>query len=171
MNAWPLQKDCKTFYGDPDPNGDGVPDRGWESGNLARVIPPWRMCLAWDTTKVPKYILIHERCAQSLERVLNKIWDEVGRSQDQIDRLGLDRYGGAYNFRMKRGGHSLSMHSYACAIDLDPARNPMGRPWAPLAGGMSMLAVSAFEAEGWTFGGRWQHGECDPMHFQAARVS
>lgn len=165
---WPLQKDCASFYGNPDPDGDGVPSRAWEDANLVRVNFPWTACLAWDVSKTVKSARVHKLVAPSLERIFGVIWARAGYSQDQIERMRLHLFGGAYNFRLKRGGHTLSMHSYGCALDLDPEHNGMGRPWAPLAGGMPMLAVEAFEDEGWTFGGRWANP--DAMHFQAARV-
>jgi hypothetical protein len=171
MTAWPLQKDCKSFYGNPDANGDGVPDRAWEDRNLVGVKAPWTMRLEWDPDTVLKSIRVHKLCAPSLFRVLNVIWEKSGKSQDQIERMGMDMFSGAYTFRVKRGGHTLSMHSFGCAVDFNAKHNRMGKPWAPLAGGMPLMVVEAFEAEGWVFGGRWSGGSCDPMHFQAARVS
>ena len=170
MSPWPLQRDCPTFYGNPDPDGDGVPNRAWEDANLVRVTPPWTMVLSWDVSKTLKSIRVHKHVAPSLERILGVIWAHAGHSQDQIERMRMHLFGGAYNFRRMRGGHRLSMHSYGCAIDLDPERNRMGRPWAPLAGGMPSMVVNAFEDEGWVFGGRWSGDDCDPQHFQAARV-
>ena len=60
------------------------------------------------------------------------------------------------------------MHSYGCAIDLDPANNPLGRAWRSDAGMIPRFVIEAFTAEEWTWGGRWARP--DPQHFQAARV-
>jgi len=169
VTHWPLQRDCPTFYGNPDPDGDGVPNRAWEDANLVRVVPPWQMVLAWDVSKPLKSIRVHKAVAPSLERILGVIWAKAGASQDHMEILRLHLFGGAYTFRRMRGGHRLSMHSYGCAIDLDPEQNPMGYAWRPKSG-MSMIAVEAFEQEGWVWGGRWSGQSCDPQHFQAARV-
>jgi hypothetical protein len=36
------------------------------------------------------HILIHKKCADSLTRVLNAIWDGVGKSMDKIKALHYD---------------------------------------------------------------------------------
>lgn len=42
---------------------------------------------------------------------------------DKIQELGINKYGGCFNFRLMRGGTKLSRHSWGVAIDLDPKRN------------------------------------------------
>ena len=44
---------------------------------------------------------------------------------EKIKELGIDLYGGCFNYRHKRGGLDWSMHAWALAIDLDPARNQL----------------------------------------------
>ena len=41
----------------------------------------------------------------------------------EIVRLGIDKFGGCFNFRKMRGGTEYSRHSWGIAIDLDPQRN------------------------------------------------
>ena len=77
--------------------------------------------------------------------------------------------GGAFNFRLKRGGNSLSIHSWGAAIDLDPERNALGRRYRAGAGMMPMAVVEIFAAEGWVWGGPWSRP--DAMHFQAAVIA
>jgi hypothetical protein len=43
----------------------------------------------------------------------------------KIKELGIDLFGGCFNFRKMRGGNDWSMHSWAIAIDLDPSRNQL----------------------------------------------
>jgi hypothetical protein len=43
----------------------------------------------------------------------------------EIKRLGIDLFGGCFAFRKMRGGNDYSRHSWAIAIDLDPARNSL----------------------------------------------
>ena len=62
------------------------------------------------------------------------------------------------------------MHSFAAAVDVSPKGNPY---WRNLPPGTNMLAtrqafpiaiVTAFEAEGFIWGGKWS--EFDLMHFE-----
>lgn len=168
MTIWPLQRDCPNYYGNPDPNGDGVPDRAWEDANLTRITPPYRMVLAWDTGTPVKTIRVHKKCALSLSSILVAVATHYG-SQEAIEAARMHLYGGCYNFRLMRGGVRLSMHSYACAIDLDPEKNPLGKKWREGMGMMPRPVIDAFKAEGWEWGGNWSNP--DAQHFQAARVA
>ncbi|WP_127088342.1 M15 family metallopeptidase [Aquabacter cavernae] len=151
---WPLQKDCLAFYGSPT-------SRGWEASNLVVIKCPW--VLRYEGKPV-KGIRIHHKCAFSLKRVLDAIWDAVGRSQAEIDRIGMSTYGGSFEIRDMRGGKSTSMHSYGCALDFDPDRNGLGDKTPA----MDKRVIAAFEVEGWEWGGHWSRP--DGMHFQAART-
>lgn len=164
MNDWPKQSECNKFYGDPrGPNGGPSPT--WEKQNLVLVVPPWKIVTSWDSQAV-KGIRVHIRCAESLERVLSEIWRAAGGDARAIALWGMDRFGGAYSFRIMRGGSALSMHSWGCALDFDPARNAFGSRKPNLASCPGVL--SAFAAEGWIWGGNWK--KPDGMHFQAAKV-
>lgn len=156
--TWPLQKDCDAFYGDP--RGADGPSAKFEA-RLVSVPCPW--ILRYEGKPV-RGLRVHKNCAESLARVLDAIWGRFGRDQAEIDRVGMSIYGGGYNYRLKRGGNSLSMHSYGCAVDFDPERNALGnsRPT------MDRRVVECFEAEGWEWGGHWSTK--DGMHFQAART-
>lgn len=171
MSQWPLQKDLKTFYGNPDRNGDGRADLQWERENLIRVLPPWPMVAAWAPDTPIKSFWCHLKCAPSLQTVLTDIWRNVySQNLSGIQHDGLHLFGGCYNFRMVRGGTMLSVHAYGAAIDLNPEDNPLGDPWNPAKrGGMPQSVVAAFERQGWEFGGRWKRP--DAQHFQAARVA
>lgn len=160
MTTWPLQKDCAAYYGDPR-GKDGGASAAWERSNLVTVKCPW--VLRYDGKPVSG-IRIHRKCADSLARVLDDIWQRCGRSQAEIDRIGMSTYGGSYNFRNKRGASSLSMHAYGCAVDFDPARNALGNHKPA----MDRRVIEAFEREGWEWGGHWSRP--DGMHFQAART-
>ncbi len=160
MSTWPLQKDCDRFYGNPR-GANGKPSAKWESENLVSVRPPFKMTYAG---KPISGIRVHKKCAESLKRVLARIWEAAGKDQATVDRWGVSIYGGAYNYRLMRGGNSLSMHSWGCAIDLDPARNGLGDQTPHFANVPEVLA--AFAAEGWEWGGDWSRR--DGMHWQAA---
>lgn len=160
MTTWPLQKDCTKFYGNPRGSG-GKANPKWEAENLVLVKCPWTLRFEG---KFVSGIRIHKKCADSLRRVLAAIWEACGRSQAEIDRIGMSKYGGSYNFRSMRGSNSLSMHSYGIAVDFDPSRNGLG----DATPAMDHRVVRAFEAEGWEWGGHWSRP--DGMHFQAART-
>ncbi len=164
---WPMQRDCDAFYGRPI-NGDGSINRAWEAANLVVIKPPFTVY--YGTTPV-KGIRIHRLCAESLSRVLDRIWAAAGRQQSVVDAWGASKFAGSWVVRNKRGAGTLSMHAYGCAIDLDPGRNAF-HSTRPNFGRMpAFKVVEAFEAEGWTWGGRWSGRSCDGMHFQAARTS
>jgi hypothetical protein len=91
--VWPLQRDCTAFYGDPR-------KQGWLHANTVEVSCPWPLVL--DGAPV-SHILIHKKCADSLTRVLNAIWDGVGKSMDKIKTLHYE-----HSARRARSFRSLS---------------------------------------------------------------
>jgi membrane protein implicated in regulation of membrane protease activity len=163
---WPLQRDCDLFYGNPRGVG-GRASAAWEAESLVVVAAPFQ--LYYGSTPV-KGVRVHRKCAESLRRVFARIWDAAGHRQDVVDGWGASKFAGSFVFRNKRGGATLSMHSYGCAIDLDPARNAMGNTRPNFGKPGPLAVVKAFEAEGWEWGGRWSGRSCDGMHFQAART-
>jgi hypothetical protein len=167
MTNWPRQSEMNAFYGDPDSNDDMKADARWESANLVTIVPPYRMVAAWAPAQPIKGIRVHKRCAESLTRILTAVAKSYG-SQGAIEAARMHLYGGCYNFRLMRGGSKLSIHSWGAAIDIDPERNGLGKMWHDNAGMMPLQVVKCFDAEGWTWGGRWKTG--DAMHFQAASV-
>jgi hypothetical protein len=69
---------------------------------------------------------------------------------------------GCFNWRRIRGSLSMSMHSGAIALDINPAQNPM--KFGKLVTDMPKGFIEAFESEGFTWGGRWIRK--DAMHFE-----
>ena len=160
MTTWPLQRDCNRFYGDPRTSA-GNASAAWARDNLVSVSPPWKMTFGGKPVAGCR---VHKKCAESLKRIFARIWERCGKSQAEIDRIGMSIYAGGYVFRNMRGGRSLSMHSYGCAVDFDPARNGLGNKNPQ----MDRRVIEEFEREGWEWGGHW--GRTDGMHFQAART-
>lgn len=156
-----------AFYGNPDANGDGVPDRAWEDANIVKLTPPYRMALAWAPETPVTTIRVHRLAAGPLLTVLRGILDHYG-PQAEIEAARMHLFGGAYNFRLMRGAAQLSIHSWGAAIDLDPARNAFGQAYALNAGMMPSAVVELFRDQGWVWGGAWH--KPDAMHFQAAQV-
>lgn len=167
--AWPRQDaaSMNAFFGNPDADHNGVVDPAWEAANIVSIAPPYRMALAWAPAQPVKGIRVHRKAAESLQRVLSAVLAHYG-SQAAIEAARMHLYGGAFNFRLKRGGHTLSNHSWGSAIDLDPERNGFGVRWQDGRGMMPTPVIEAFRAEGWTWGGPWSTP--DAMHFQACSL-
>lgn len=156
--VWPLQKDCLTFYGNPY-------SPGWLQANTVDVVCPWPLHIETVTLS---HITIHKKCADSLFRVLNNIWDACGKDVSQIIARHYDRYDGSYNLRPMRGHANTSMHGFACAVDWDAGENEF-HSVHHIFTDQSLLVVK-FKEEGWIWGGDWSPGSVDAMHVQAARV-
>jgi hypothetical protein len=103
-------------YGQPDPKG----------GYLTIIDLPYPMRLAWDKDTTVKRMRCHKLAADRFKSLFNDILSEYG--EDRIKELGIDIFGGVFNYRKKRQGATLSMHSWGLAIDLDPQRNSMNTP-------------------------------------------
>lgn len=165
MNAWPKQSEMDKFYGNPrGANGKASP--AWEAANLvsipAKDLP---FVIKYDGTPV-RSIRVHKKVKDAFLRVLNRVWVASGKSQAKVDHWGMSNFGGCYLFRLKRGGSSLSTHSYACAFDFDVANNGFGDATPRFAQFPEVL--DAWKAEGATWGGPWS--KPDGMHWQFANV-
>lgn len=156
-NNWPTSgtNALTRFYGPP----CQVP--------LKRVAVPWTMKLAWDKSTRIRSVSIHEKNADSLERVFNKV--AATYNTREITDYGLDLFGGSFNCRNKRGGTTKSTHAWAIAIDFDPQRNQLrwGANRAFLARPELVPFWNIWEDEGWTSLGRTRN--FDWMHVQATQ--
>jgi len=156
-NGWPLEseEELRVFYGVP-----GRPP-------LVVVQSPYALRLDWDLRTTVWRVSCHERVAESLLRVLSGVHDHYG--PEAIRELHLDRYGGCFAPRRKRGGTSWSTHAWAIALDFDPGRNRLqwGRDRAAFARPEYRRWWELWEEEGWVSLGRVAN--FDWMHVQAAR--
>ena len=91
------------------------------SGYLVKIKLPYPMRIAWDLDSSVNSMMCHKLVADNFTAVFNELLAVYG--YDKIKELGIDLFGGCFNYRKMRGGNALSMHSWAIAIDLDPARN------------------------------------------------
>lgn len=108
----PTTEQRNLKYGKANPQGRGY---------LVWIDLPFPMRIAWDRKKKTKRIQCHKLIAQRLLNVFNELLAHYG--YDRLVELGIDLYGGCFNYREMRGGTELSSHSWATAIDLDPDRN------------------------------------------------
>ena len=133
---------------------------------LVNVQMPFQLRLAWDTTTMVKTIRCHKAEAPRVAAIFSDILKAYG--PEQIKTLGIDLFGGCFAYRQMRGGDDWSKHSWATAIDLDPARNKLHETKATARFARPEYApmLDAFEAHGWASLGRAKN--FDWMHFEAA---
>lgn len=101
-------------YGKPNVTGEGY---------LVTILLPYPMKLAWDTESVVTRMRCHKLVSGRFLAVFNEIHREYGYAK--IKELGIDLFGGCFNFRRMRGGNDWSTHSWGIAIDLHPAKNQL----------------------------------------------
>jgi len=101
-------------YGKPDDDG---------SDYLVTINLPYPMKLAWDTKTTVTKMRVHKLVADKFVAVFNDLLAHYGLKE--IQRLGIDLFGGCFSFRKMRGGNDYSRHSWGIAIDLDPSRNQL----------------------------------------------
>lgn len=127
---------------------------------------PFPMRIAWDTKTTVNRIQCHKLIADRLKAALTEILQVYGLTR--IKQLGIDLFGGCYNYRQMRGGSSWSVHAFGAAIDLDPARNQLKETskTARFARPEYKAMIDIFYKHGFESLGR-EKGY-DYMHFQTA---
>lgn len=156
--GWPLQRDMRSFFGEP---GGAACTNG-----ICRLPFPFK--IDWSDVQQVTTFRCHEKVADPLTAIFADAARHFGEAE--FRRLRLDRWGGCFNYRKMRGGEALSTHAYGVAVDLDPSRNqlrwgadraafarPEYAPWWRIV--MAHGAVPA----GFAWGKDW-------MHFQFARL-
>jgi hypothetical protein len=102
-----------AVFGKPNQNGT----------YLTSIKLPYPMRLAWDKNTKVSTMRCHKLVANKFLDVFNDLLKHYG--YEKIKELGIDLFGGCFNFRSMRGGSDYSKHSWAIAIDLDPERNQL----------------------------------------------
>ncbi len=105
-------KQLISKYGKPNVTG---------AGYLVTINLPYPMRLAWDLNTKVSRMSCHKLVADKFLAVFNDLLAHYG--YDKIVELGIDLFGGCFNFRKMRGGSDWSRHSWGLAVDIDPARN------------------------------------------------
>ena len=144
-------------YGKPNETGKGY---------LVTIKLPFPMRLAWDLKNKVTKITCHKLAADKLMAIFNDLLAHYG--YDEIVRLGIDLYGGCFNYRAMRGGSEWSLHSWGIAIDFDPARNQLkeSKKTARFARPEYKPMIDIFYKHGFESLGREK--DYDWMHFQIA---
>jgi hypothetical protein len=94
-----------------------------EGSYLVSIDLPYPMRLAWDTKTSVTKMRCHSLVADKFKAVFADLLAHYGLPK--IQELGIDLFGGCFNFRKMRGGNDYSRHSWGLAIDLDPDRNKL----------------------------------------------
>jgi hypothetical protein len=158
MTDWPTQAGVRSYFGEP----------GSPAATAGIVELAYPMRIAWDKKQIIRRFRCHSKVQEPLERIFQKTLAHYG--SDGVAKLGLDIFGGCYNYRPMRGGKSWSMHAFGIAVDLDPENNQLkwGRDRARFAKAEYEPFWRIVEGEGAVSLGRAKN--MDFMHFQFARV-
>ncbi len=135
---------------------------------LTTIKLPYPMRLAWDKNTKVTTMRCHNLVANNFLGVFNELLEVYGL--DRIQELGIDLFGGCFNFRSMRGGSDYSRHSWGVAIDLDPERNQLKETakTARFARPEYKAMIDIFYKHGFLSLGReknydWMHFEIKPI--------
>ena len=95
---------------------------------LTTIKLPYPMRLAWDKKVKVTTMRCHKLVADDFQKVFNELLNHYG--YEKIVELGIDLFGGCFNFRAMRGGSDYSRHSWGIAIDLHPEANGLKTPYS-----------------------------------------
>lgn len=155
--VWPTQAEVRSGT-----SRFGAPGN---EGHLTNITPPYPLLYEG---KPVRSIRVHEAIALHVQQALREVLEHYG--QEEIHRLGLDLYGGSYNYRSTSTGKALSMHAWGIALDFAPATNAYStrKPRATLSHPDCEAWWRIWESHGAVSLGR----ECDMdwMHLQFARL-
>jgi hypothetical protein len=105
---------------------------------------------------IPKRIY----CNRDLVQPLSKAFQQL-ISSGHVNELKT--WDGCFNIRKKRGGSTMSLHSWAIAVDVNAYANCFGcKPK------LTAKFVKCFTDAGFDWGGTWT--KPDGMHFQLAKI-
>ena len=148
-----------AFYEDPR-GRNGTYSTKWYAANMVKWIPPYQMYYSDGLKTKFRYLMVHKKCLSVFQQAYKNVLDHFG--QAKISELRLDISGGTFNYRLERGGSGLSVHSWGCAIDMDPGHNPFPHKWEK--GMIDPDFAQILEDTGLWW--RGSDNDDDPMHFQ-----
>lgn len=105
---------------------------------------------------LPNRIYCNNDLREPLEKALRNVMSRGLTAQ-------IKAWDGCYQVRNKRGQGSMSLHSWAIAVDINAAWNRFGAKPT-----MSAALVKCFTDIGFDWGGTWS--KPDGMHFQLAEL-
>lgn len=154
---WPTQSEVRS--------GESIFGRAGDENQLVSIRPPYP--LFFEGRQVGS-IRVHQKIAAHVEAALGEVLAEYG--EHEIQRLGLDQYGGSFNYRKSRGGAALSMHAWGIALDFAAEKNGLNvsAPTATLSHPDCKRWWEIWERHGAVSLGRER--DSDWMHLQFARL-
>lgn len=155
----PTTQQLTAKFGKANPTGKGY---------LVYIDLPYPMRIAWQRQTKIKRFQCHKLVAQAFLNVFNGLLAHYG--YDRLVELGIDLYGGCFNYREMRGGKELSTHSWGISLDLDPDRNLLheSAKTARFARPEYKPMMDIFYGHGFINLGREKN--FDFMHFQYNRI-
>jgi hypothetical protein len=96
---------------------------GAEGTQQVKARSPYTLVLDWDLDTKLDGFQCHTLVQRDIEVALGRILNFYGEAR--IEKLGLNRFGGCLNVRKKRGGTTMSAHSWGTAIDFFPSMNEL----------------------------------------------
>jgi hypothetical protein len=145
----------KSKFGAPNETGKGY---------LVTIDLPYPMRIAWDNKTSILKMSCHEDIAIPLKIIFSNLLEIHGYAK--IKNLGIDLFGGCFNYRKIREGTNFSVHAWGLAVDLDPARNQLkeNSETARFARPEYQMMIDIFYKNGFINLGREKN--YDWMHFQ-----
>lgn len=158
LSTWPTQAQVRA--------GTSIFGKPGDESALVSITPPYTLYYEGSPVRT---IRVHKLIADAVQSALSEVLKHYGSSE--IHRLGLDLYGGSYNYRSTSSGSSLSMHAWGIALDFSPEANAYSThaPQASLSHDDCRAWWEIWESKGAVSLGR----ECDMdwMHLQFARLN
>lgn len=156
--AWPTQAEVRR--------GDSIFGAPGREEELVNILPAYQLFYEGNPVRS---IRVHRLIASHVQHALREVLEHYGA--EEIRRLGLDQYGGSYNYRPTATGNSLSMHAWGIALDFAPRSNglKMKSPRASLSHPDCVAWWEIWERHGATSLGRARN--YDWMHLQFARLA
>lgn len=134
--------------------------------SIVSMALPYKMRIAWDLKTSVSTMQCHKLMIPRFETVFKGLLTIYGLPE--LQKLGIDIFGGCYNYRQMRGGTSWSRHSWGIAIDLDPVRNALKTSWlkSQFSKPEYALMVELFYRNGFFNLGKEKN--YDSMHFETS---
>lgn len=117
----------------------------------------WDVPVELEIGVIPKRIYCNKDVVGPLSKAFRKLIDTNCVNE-------LKTWDGCFNIRKKRGLKSMSLHSWAIAIDVNAFENGLGQKPK-----LSAEFVSCFTSSGFDWGGYWKN-PVDGMHFQLTKI-
>lgn len=138
-----------------------------DSKNLTQFHSPYPLRVAWDTDMIINSFECHKLVVVRLTAIHTEILQVYGK--EEIKALGIDLWGGCYNFRKMRGGNEWSSHAWAIAEDKDPERNTLHETRSTARFARPEYAAMIYIYYKHDFVSQGVELNYDWMHFQAAK--